>query len=424
MSSNSYQNENESRDITPHSLALRTVHSIESLDMTSAAIVRFHSMPQPYSKSANKSTTKQCILDITIPEEQSCRVPQALKQIENTQPQKETSDMKLSFKSVANVHQDQQPSYSKDPFDFSQSHDLSTKKPISLSEHMFDQIEHFADLAKRAALTHNPNALDHIDDIADCATGLAIDLLEAQVEIERIKKQYEVDHVRVEDAVFALRTSRIKLEGERDRVQDLAARLNGIKFDHMTALAKYQVQKAQYEYQAEESQKLRRTYRRAVAELEATKEEREKELVMMATQMWNLKLMVGDMFARSEWTLRDGVLKAGEEIDFTLARLENIMNASIKSRNWAKDFQESSDDSAPSERPLDSWALMTKDSQDSLHKLQVDQELLARNDMEYNAGCGSCVSENDEGSSKAIVLDGEDRRMQEDSYWHEGEYHF
>ncbi|KAL5318288.1 hypothetical protein ACEPPN_013347 [Leptodophora sp. 'Broadleaf-Isolate-01'] len=440
MDDSSCQRKDSRQHTIPRLLTPSTVKSLESLDKASLA---------------------PCILDIPIPKEQSCCVYPALRQIKNTRPEKQASNTKYSFncvendrpnrlasesnlpfKHAENVHknklesqfkpplehvenpiQDKELLKSKHPFDLEQSHYSSNKKPISLSEHTFDQIEHLADVAKRAALTQNPNVLDHIDDIADCATDLAIDLLETQVDIERVKKQYEVDHTRVEHAVLALRSSRTKLEGERDRIQDLVTRMNGIKFDYMTALARYQVQKAEYEHRAQESQKLRRTYKQAVAELEATKEERERELVMMATQMWNLKLMVGDMFVRSEWTLRDGMVKAAEEIDFTLQRLETVMNASVQAEKRNKELHDPASESASGEKIL-GWGLVTKEGQDSLQEPQSDPELVAWNDMdEYTAGCGSCATDDEDGP-KVVALSGKDIRVQEDPYWHEGEYRF
>lgn len=325
---------------------------------------------------------------------------------------------------------------SKNPVYVDKVHSPISKKPASLTEYTFDQIEHLADIAKRASLSGQPNAISriddmadvaisHIDDMADLATGLAMDLLDAQVEIERIKKQYEADHTRVEETVLALRTSRTKLEAERDHVQDLGARINGIKFDHMTALAKYQVQKAEYEYRVKESEQLQRTYKRAVAELEATKDEREKELVMMATQMWNLKLMVGDMFARSEWALKDGMLKAGEEIDFTLQRLENVMNASIRSGDWGKMAQDTNVESVPVDTTFGSWVLVTKDAQDPANKLQGDPERMAWKDMErYMAERGSCAIDNEEDGPEVMVLRAKELKTVEEAYWHEGEYRF
>ncbi|KAG4437917.1 hypothetical protein IFR05_006587 [Cadophora sp. M221] len=448
MDGSSYRSEDPihpKQHTMPRLLVPSTVESIGILDKASTASVRSPCFPQPWGKKTDMSGTKQCIIDIPIPKEQSCCVSPAFHQIENARPEKEISNTKKqSFKCVENIHPDKLESQfkhplqhvgnmnrdkqllnTKHPFDLDQSHHRGTKKSITLSEHTFDQIEHLTDLAKRAGLTQNPNVLDHIDDIADCATGLAMDLLEAQVEIERIKKQYEADYTRVEDAVLALRSSRTKFEGERDRIQDLAARMNGIRFDHMTALARYQVQKAEYEHQAQESQMLRRTYKQAVAELEATKEERERELVMMATQMWNLKLMVGDMFARSEWTLRDGMLKAAEEIDCTLQRLENVMNAGLQAKKRGKEFRDSGFESASSEKTLGSLGSVTKGDQDTLHRLQSDSEHLAWNDMEeYTAGCGSCAIDDEEDGSEVVVPRGKSMRVQEDTYWHEGEYRF
>ncbi|PVH73488.1 hypothetical protein DL98DRAFT_538288 [Cadophora sp. DSE1049] len=206
-SASSSQSRESSQDTTPFVVTLRTVHSDSSL---------------------NDAYSAECILDI---------------------PNSKT-----------------QGSCSKHPFELDQFQSISNgKKPYnsknqsspssSLTKYTFDQIEHLTTLAKHAALIRSPVALDQIDDLADLTTRLAIDLLEAKVSLQTIAQQYESDTTLVHSTILALRTSRTKLEAERSHIQDLSTRMSGIKFDLMTALAKFRVQKAEYEYRAKEALK-------------------------------------------------------------------------------------------------------------------------------------------------------------------------
>ncbi|KAL2061525.1 hypothetical protein VTL71DRAFT_6902 [Oculimacula yallundae] len=322
-----------------------------------------------------------------------------------------------SIKIEVLTHKEQQLK-AKYPLHSSHFSPAKTRKRGSISEHTFDLIENLTESAKFAALNRQSNILDRIDHIADVATGLVTDLLDVTGEVEMVKKQYEVDHARVEDTILALRSSRTKLEAERARVQDLGARMNGIRFNHMTALAKCQVRKAEYEYRAEETLKLQESHIVLQAELNRTRRERENDLIAMATQMWNLKLMVGDMFMKSESTLRDGMINALEEIDLTLDKLNDSMNASISSGHWSKDPEsERSSDETVTPR-----SLLTDEDHYRI-KLQHESESSGcKNTKQYLQDYGACALNDETGSESTVVV--KDMEMQDNSYWHNGEYQF
>lgn len=298
------------------------------------------------------------------------------------------------------------PSYRFQSFD--------TAKTAFLTEHTFDRIERLTYLAKSATKNNKSSTTGYIDDLADLATGLAMELLEAQVDVERIRKQYEADGDKVSEMVTLLRSSRTKLEAERARVQDLGTRMAGIKFDHMTALAKCQVEKATYELRARDALSLEGAYKSALKELNDTKDENEKELLMMAAQMWSLKMMVCEMFQKSQKALGKGMTATNEEIDFAIARLDQVMNDSMNRGEWGKKYQESSfPKSVSGDVALNNFSPSMLLSSTTRHRADSGVE-----------GCTSMdeTSINSDEKTDITVLKHLDSIATNDPYWHEEEH--
>ncbi|CZT49144.1 uncharacterized protein RSE6_09942 [Rhynchosporium secalis] len=338
-----------------------------------------------------------------------------------------------NFKNPLNVTLDifeskDQAFLSDHPFHITQSESSESDDETfaSPADHPLDHINHLALLAKHAAVTDNPDIYAHIGDLADFAIGLAKSLLSAQTSIQTLQNQYENDRALVQNTTLALLSSRNKLEAERSQIQDLSIRLNGIRVNHMTALAKLAVRRAEYEYRADEDFKLKEEHALMRKEIDKMKREREEEILGMATEMWRVKVCVRDMFERNEWSLRDGIRKAEEDIDSSLERLNIVMNASIKSGTWGRSSEDSSlesEDNRKTSHSSDWYSCGAKFC--SPNPLHVSH---ARDwsDMEqYTAGCGARSVDSDERVSEATALvTKEEMEMREFPYWHGGEYDF
>ncbi|CAL3969891.1 unnamed protein product [Diplocarpon coronariae] len=201
-----------------------------------------------------------------------------------------------------------------------------------LSEYTLDHIEALAKRIKASALNHKKGEEELVDELSDCAIDLTIQLIEARAGIKRMEDLYRKDHGTVKEAVADMRRHQEKLDQERNRESDLMKKLTTSRFDYMTAVLKYRVRTEECEHRAKEAEELRVRYQTGINELAALKESQQKELIMMATQLWSLKSLSADVVSDAVWTLRDGMDIAQNEINNTIKGLDKMINENLASQ--------------------------------------------------------------------------------------------